>query len=35
MKFDEFKEEMNKQIKSLQIKLNEEQMKAFYNFMNF
>ena len=34
MKFDEFKEEMNKQIKSLQIKLNEEQMKAFYNFMN-
>ena len=34
MDYNSFKEEMNTQLKSLQIALNEDQIKAFYNFMN-
>ena len=34
MKFDEFKQEMNKQLKGLEIVLDEDQMRAFYSFMN-
>ncbi len=34
MDYNYFKEEMNKQLKGLQIKLNEDQMQAFYSFMN-
>ena len=34
MDFNSFKEEMNKNLNSLKIILNDEQMKIFYNFMN-
>lgn len=34
MNYNSFKDEINKQLKSIQIELNEEQIKAFYNYMN-
>ena len=34
MNYNDFKDEINKQLKSLSIELNEEQIHAFYKYMN-